>query len=322
MTDIMDRSPEPINLIYIASIGRSGSTLLESMLGAHSQIETTGEVQIWPHEIMQGGVLPVGSGLMINEDPFWIEMKKRLDPLKQASPQIHHFREKHYAGRTLRLDRLGDFKTDSLQPEVDAMMRQYARNNHELFTVFADVVEEQSGTRPTWLVDASKDVYRLLWLLKSGLFNIKVIQMVKSPRGFVYSVTKQYLDREIQNHNVKRLYYGARQSLAWTTQNELFRKVASSHVDDDDYMLLKYETLAAQPYDTFEKVCNLVGCEYESRAVDTFRDGSSYSMAGNPMRHKTGGIVLDERWKALLPDSSKRLAQLVTSRNRQHFGYE
>ncbi len=136
----MDRSVEPINLIFVASIGRSGSTLLESMLGAHSQIETTGEVQIWPHEIMDGGVLPVGSGLMIDEDPFWIEMKKRLDPLAQPFPQIHHFREKHYAGRTLRLDRIGDFATTSLPPETHELMMQYARNNHELFTVFADVI--------------------------------------------------------------------------------------------------------------------------------------------------------------------------------------
>ena len=318
----MQVNSEPINLIFIASIGRSGSTLLESMLGAHSQVETTGEVQIWPHEIMEGGVLPVGSGLMIDECPFWIEMKKRLDPLKQPFPQIHHFREKHYAGRTLRLDRMGDFRNQPLPPETHAMMMQYARNNFELFTVFADVVEEMSGKRPTWLVDASKDAYRLLWLLQSGLFNIKVIQLVKSPRGFVYSVTKQFLDRTVPNHNIKRLYFGARQSLAWSIQNELFYRVAEKHLDDSTYSLIKYETLASDPYGTFKHVCNLVGVEYEKEAVDYFRDGSPYSMAGNPMRHKSGGIVLDEKWKALLPNSSKRVARLITSFNRRRFGYE
>ena len=167
------------------------------MFGAHSLIETTGEVQIWPHEIMESGVLPVGSGLMVDKDPFWIEMKKKLDPFKQPYPQIHHFREKHQAGRTLRLDRLGDFSRSPFPPDVAMLAQQYAENNYELFTAFMDVVEEISGTRPRWLVDASKDAYRLLWLLKSGLFNFHVIHLVKSPRGFVYSVTKQFLKEDI-----------------------------------------------------------------------------------------------------------------------------
>lgn len=313
---------KPINLIFIASIGRSGSTLLESMLGAHSLVETTGELHIWPHEILEGGVQPVGSGLMIDECPFWVEMKKRLDPLSQPAPQLHHFRELHHAGKTLRIERLGDLRNERLTSDAHAMMMQYGINNYHIFRTFADVVEDTTGTRPEWLVDASKDVYRLNWLYRSGLFNIKVIHMVKSPRGFVYSVTKQFLDRDVPNHNLKRLYFGARQSLAWTTQNQLFSTFARNHLDDSSYMLLKYETLAADPYDTYRKVCDMVGCEYEQRAVDTFRDGSPFSMAGNPMRHRSGGIVLDEKWKALLPDSSKRIAQLVTSLNRRTFGYQ
>ncbi len=317
----MDRELTPINLIFIASIGRSGSTLLESMLGAHSEIETTGEIHIWPHEIEEGGVQPVGSGLMIDECPFWVEMKKRHDPLQQPFPQIHYFREKHHAGRTLRIERLGDLKNNRLPPDVDGMMRQYGLNNYNMFKTFSDVVEANTGTRPTWLVDASKDVYRLNWLYRSGLFNIKVIHMVKSPRGFVYSVTKQFLDRDLPNHNVKRLYFGARQSLAWSVQNQLFHTFATNHLDETSYSLLKYETLAENPYGTFEQVCEMIGCPYEQRAVDTFRDGSPYSMAGNPMRHRSGGIILDEKWKALLPDSSKRIAQAITSFNRRTFGY-
>ena len=62
---------DKINLVYIASIGRSGSTLLESMLGAHSRVQTMGELHIWPHEIEGGGIRPCSCGEFVEACKFW-----------------------------------------------------------------------------------------------------------------------------------------------------------------------------------------------------------------------------------------------------------
>lgn len=75
--------------------------------------------------------------------------------------------------------------------------------------------------------------------------------------------------------------------------------MTSSHVDSSNYQLPKHETLAANPHDTFQNVCDMLGFGYEYRAVDTVRDEAVYSMSDIPMRHKTGEIMLDEKWKAL-----------------------
>ena len=40
------------------------------------------------------------------------------------------------------------------------------------------------GDQVQWLVDASKSVYRLLWLRETGLFDVRVIHLVKDPRTF------------------------------------------------------------------------------------------------------------------------------------------
>ena len=310
-----------VNLVYVASIGRSGSTLLESMLGAHSQMATTGEVHIWPHEIMQGGVRPCGSGKYVQEDPFWIEMRRRVAPLLQPAPRLHFFREKHNAGRTLRPERLGEFKQRPLTPEVAAQVATYGQNNHTLFKTFLDLVEETSGKRPEWVVDASKDPYRLLWLVRSGLFNIKVLHNVRNPRGFIYSVTKPWVHSDEPLSDVLRIYYAARQSLAWSIQNQLIAAILKNHVPASDAMRVHYEALAAQPHETFRQICSVVGCDYEPEAVDDFRRGSEYTIAGNPMRYEQRGIKLDEKWKTQLPGSSRRVAELVTSMNRKQFGY-
>lgn len=311
-----------INLIYIASIGRSGSTLLESMLGAHSQIQTMGELHIWPHEIEGGGVRPCSCGEYVEACTFWSEMRRRVDPIAQRGPGVSFFREKHNAGRTLRVGRLKSFNPEykpdpKEQSEIDA----FGENNLEIFQQFLKVMKEQEGQEPEWIVDASKDPYRLLWLIRSGLFNIKVVHMVKNPNAFIYSVTK-HLINESKGFNLhKRLYFTARQSVAWIIQNALFSKIAANYLSSEDYLLLTYEDFATSPHGTFEAVCETIGCEYEQRAVDSFREGSIHTIAGNPMRYEKRGIVLDEKWKSRLPQSSKTLASLLTATVKSRYGY-
>lgn len=316
----MDERPK-INLIYVASIAFSGTTLFESMLGAHSQIATCGEVHIWPHELLKGGVMPTGSGEFVQESAFWTEMERRVGPLQQPEPQIHHFRELHRAGRTLRPERFRDFSKASLPEETIRQIQKYGRNNYELFKVFLDLVEETTGSRPQWVVDASKDPYRLIWLVRSGLFNVKVFHLVKSPQSFAYSVTKRHVKANDSFREIKRLYYTARKSVTWAVQNHMFTMIAENHLRNQDYMLIRYEDLATDPKGTFEEACTVIDCPYEEEAVDSFQNGSPFAIAGNPMRHDDRRIFLDECWKERFPPLDRKVAQLVTAVNKSRYGY-
>jgi hypothetical protein len=315
-----DHAPK-INLIYVASIGRSGTTLFETMLGAHSQVETIGEVHLWPHEILQGGVRPCGSGLYVHECPFWTAMRERVTPLEQPAPRLHFFREQHDAGRTLRPERLRDFTTRPLPNETANAVETYGDNNYDLFSAFLDLVEDRTGTRPDWIVDASKDPYRLLWLLRSGRFNLKVFHLVKHPCGFAYSVTRNWIGQLGWQSHLTRLYYTARQSGAWVTQNLLFSLITRNHLSNADYELIRYEDLASKPRETFRRACACVGLPYEEAAVSDWRSGSRFTIAGNPMRYEDRDIELDERWKQHLPLTSRILTSLITAVNKSSYQY-
>ncbi|MFP4228436.1 MAG: sulfotransferase [Salinivenus sp.] len=317
----MAASRPPINLVYVASIGRSGTTLFESMLGAHSQIESLGELHLWPHEIRQGGVQLCGTGYYVQDCPFWSEMRRHVDPLAQHAPQIDHFREKHDGGRTLRPSRLSDFRPGPVDDATEASIRQYGENNHAVFSAFQDEVERQTGTRPTWLVDASKDPYRLLWLQRSGLFNLKVFHLVKHPCGFAYSVTKDRIHDASWATVLPRYYHTARQSLAWVVQNRLLSRIAERFLTPNQYRLLHYEQIATAPYDRFREACAFLDLPYEASAVTDFRSGSRFTLAGNPMRYEDRPIELDERWKDHLPSTSRRIVQLVTAGASPKYGY-
>lgn len=309
-----------INLIYVASIGHSGSTLLESILGSHSQITTCGEIHIWPHEIIQNGVLPCSCGKAIPECLFWSEMSEKVNPIQQPQPQIHFFREKHNAGHTLRINQQKYFGNKKLSLIEEQQIQQYGQNNHEVFTAFLNLMEKTNNQKFQWIVDASKDPYRLLWLIRSNLFNIKVIHIVKNPRAFVYSMFKR-LTKNQQKIPLIGLYESARQSLKWSIENYLTSLIAKNYLTSSNYFLVNYEKLASQPVQSFEEICEFVSCNFELEAINNFRQGSVHTIAGNPMRHQKQGIFLDEKWKNLLPKSNRQVAELLTSFNRSDYGY-
>lgn len=308
--------PSKINLIYIASIGRSGSTLLESMLGAHSQITTCGEIHIWPHEIAQGGVRPCSCGQSIVDCPFWFEMQQRTNPLQQLHPQIHFFRERHNAGKTLRIERLRDFSPKEVSPEIAEMIKQFGQNNNEVFQSFLTLMQARLDRDITWIVDSSKDPYRLLWLLRSGLFNIKVLHVIKNPHAFIYSVTKN-----VQKSILRHLYITAKQSVKWSIENYLISQIARYHLPESNYLLVNYEKLAAHPIETMRGICQMIGCDFEEQAIRNFRQGSIHTIAGNPMRYEKRGIVLDERWKTSPSVSRRTVTESLTWVNRANYGY-
>ena len=314
-------SPSKPNLIYIASIGRSGTTLLDSMLGAHSDVVTVGEFEIWPHEIRGGGVRAGSCGESVLRCPVWTEVRRRVDPMTQPPPRLDAFRETHNAGKTLRYRRLQDFGQGPLSRDLVRQVEQYGANNRALYDALLDVTEAETGRRPTWIADSSKDVYRLLWLVRSGHFNVKVLHMVKNPRGFVYSVTKPWLSSGDRLRAPKQMYYTARQSLAWVARNRLFSALAERHLDPRAYLLVRYEQLASEPHETFRRICEHVEVPYEADAVDGFRSGCQHTIAGNPMRYETRAIELDERWRTKLPASSRWLTEVVTASTRSRYGY-
>lgn len=315
----MEQQPK-INLIYIGSIGHSGSTLLESILGAHSNMVTSGEIHMWPHEIMQGGVKPCICGESVLECPVWSEVRKRANPLSQPKPQIHEFREQWDAGHTVRLDRLKDFNKGELSAELTEQVNTYGQNNYNVFNAFLNVMRETYGTDLNWVIDASKDPYRLLWLARSQSFNIKVLHVVKKPPSFAYSMVKR-LPKEDANLIHKRFYETSRQSLKWSIENYLITKAAANHLAPDDYKLVNYEELASDPMGAFKDICAAIGCEFEEQAVTNFRQGSQHTIAGNPMRYEGKGIVLDEKWKTNLPSYLRITSEVLTSMNRSVYGY-
>ncbi len=318
----MAQDQQKLNIIYIASTGRSGSTLLDMILGTHSQIATSGEIQVWPHEIIKGGFQSCGCGQQIPDCPFWTTMRQKVEPLQQPEPQIHFFRERHNAGKTLNWQRLNEFYQKKIHLETPAKIKNYGKNNYQVYKAFIDLTHEITGVRPQWIVDASKDPYRLLWLVRSAFFNIKVLHIIKDPRAFVYSMTKIFGNNSPKRNHGKLIRYTVTKSLSWVIQNHLISQIARNYLPIENYLLVPYEKLSSQPKNTLKETFRMIGCDFEEQVLTNFRDNTIHTVAGNRRtRSQKQGIELDEAWKHLMPNFSRRLTEIITQVNKSFYGY-
>src|SRR5437868_12622660 len=95
---------QKLKLIYIASSGRSGSTVLELLLGAHSACWTLGEFHVLPW-LLRTNVKPCGCGSPVAQCPFWQSITE--DCRKELlHGSITRFRASCWADHTLRFSEL------------------------------------------------------------------------------------------------------------------------------------------------------------------------------------------------------------------------
>jgi hypothetical protein len=301
----MDKIP----VIYILSSGRSGSTLLDMLLGLHPQIWTLGEAQLLPWEV-RINKLPCGCGENIKDCAFWQPLITRI-PLSDGDYPIDYFRERHTGGKALRWSQLPDILRRTPSEAKLNGVHEYGALNAQYFREVWQSVEEQSGGSLSWLVDASKDVYRLFWMQQSGHFDLRIIHLVKDPRAFVYSMTK----RNLPHARKKNIRFSGR----WLVENALFAYFCQDPELSGKTWLLRYEDLANGPRISVDALIEWLELPKDSRL--DFRRQINHALAGNPMRWESTDIQLDQKWKHALPQSYADLTWAMTGHLARLFGY-
>lgn len=236
-------------ILYIACPGHSGSTLLDLLISRHSRIGTVGElksVTTNPNAACLCGVRPFSACA------FWREVDVQL---------------KVSAGLALG-------ELDLVTPDPG----RFVAHNAALYAAIARVTGESV------LVDSSKSRRRLEGMLASDAFSLTPIQLVRDPRGVVYSNLAK--GRSL-------VEYSAKYRRAQRTTRRL--------LDGRAHVRIRYEELAREPERVLGRVMRELGFELEPQQLD-WRGGERHSVGGNPMRHETDSAIrLDEEWRSAMP---------------------
>jgi hypothetical protein len=312
---MMSTAAEQISLVYILSSGRSGTTLLDLLLGAHPEVWTMGEVQLLPWELTHRN-RPCGCGASFEEDPFWRSVLSEVS-IDTEGYHVGYFRNREHVGQVLRWSHLPDLLRGSLSDRWQSGAEEYGEHNSRLFQAVHSVAESRAGERIQWLVDASKDPYRLFWLQAHPQIELRVIHMLKDPRSFVCSAARPWLSKPSGIRKVVRF------TARWIIENAIMSRLCRTCFSDENVRRMQYEHFAQRPEETMNEITDWLGLEKDGNLTRRFRDYENHAVSGNAMRWQDSDdeIRLDQRWKQQLPQAYGKFIDVVTCPFLQYCGY-
>lgn len=292
------------------STGRSGSTLLEMLLATHPEVASLGELHLLPH-LLDDTDARCQCGAALRACPWW-------GPIVAAHPDrapidtLSWFRESKDAGRVVRWRWIPGLITGRATRRTRARARSY-----RVITLEA---ARRAGARcgARVVVDASKDPYRL-HLLRAGGVEVLVVHLVRDPRGFVASTVGGSAASRERAGTRPRAWRVARVAARWSVQQMLFER-ASARAEPP--LLMRYEDLASDPEGQLERLARLVGIDPAGFDPSAFRATPGHAVGGNPMRHRSDPIVLDERWRSELSRRHARLVWWICAPMARRYGYQ
>lgn len=302
-------------ILYIAGWGRSGTTVLDNLLGQVEGFVSTGELHaVWSRGLSQGR--SCGCGLRLTDCPFWQEVFGTgfggLDNV-DAAQVIRSQSEIHtrHAPQVLRSSRSG------------TLMRrfEYARHLHGLYAGLASV----DGTRV--IVDSSK--YPTDAIVAAGLpdFETFVVHVYRDPRAVAFSWRriKDTPDKQTNGGKLRRVGV-VRSTLVWQLYNWVILRYVRKAVGADHFMRLAYEELASQPEAALERLIDLL--EEVPAHRPAFEDNvvevkPSHTASGNPNRFESGRreIRLDSEWERRMTPWRKALVSVLAFPMLSRLGY-
>lgn len=288
-----------VKVLYIIGWGRSGTTLMDNVLGSHEGVFTAGEVtRLW--ELGFVGGRRCGCGRPVLECPFWSAVLEDAlgpewpDPRRMVALQKGPL---SVVRTPLLLGVARGRRTMSEATEYAGILaRMYA------------AIAARTGCRV--IVDASKrPPDAVLTAMATGI-DPYVLHMIRDPRACAYSWQRPMADpsgagpTEMDRHGVLM------NAAHWVSWNLLAERVARAY-PAGHRMRLRYEDFMSAPRASVAAVLEMLGERpgegpfAGEREVDL---PTNHTIAGNPGRFRGGRVAVrvDDAWRVAQRPGDRR----------------
>jgi hypothetical protein len=308
-------SQPSVKVLYIAGSGRSGSTLLDNILGQVDGFFSAGEIHyLWERGLIENRLC--GCGRRFRDCPLWQSVLKRafggtdaVDAAEIVRLQTGGTRFRHVP-LMLLAQRRGVLPGSTSRAYVNTLARVYAAI--------------RSVTGCSVIVDSSKLPSYGFVLGKTPGIDLYVAQLVRDPRATAYSWKRRKVqpDRGTFGYmHRKGLLKSAALWSAWNATSEALWRRAGGR-----YIWLRYEDFIARPRETVRRIVELTG-EGASRLPfvaehEVWLD-TNHTVAGNPVRLKTGAVTLraDSEWRSRMTPVDQAFITALTWPLLLRYGY-
>ena len=267
----------PVRVLFIGGLGRSGSTLLDRMLGQLHGVWSVGElVHIWQRGLQENNLC--GCGRRFRDCHFWRRVGEEAFGGWEALDvdEVLALKQAVDRNRCVPLMCL-----PALWPPYRARLRRYLDLLDRLYRAVGRV----AGT--PLLVDASKHASHAFLLRRMPGLNLCLVHLVRDSRGVAFSWGK--LMRRLEVVDAEALMATTtplRMSARYLAYNSLFHLLRGLGVAT---LLLRYESLVRRPAAELDRVLGHAGRPAADGELGFVGDGwvelgTSHALAGNPMR--------------------------------------
>jgi len=310
---------DEMRLIYIAGVGRSGSTLLARMLGQINGFASLGEL----HHIWQTGALAgfkdelCGCGRPYRQCDFWSEVARRAGGPMTA--------EELARMRSLKssVDRVRYVPLIAMRDEApDGYLRRREEYSEAVVRLY-NAISRVSGAKV--VVDATKDPSSLYLLAGIPGIKVTVVHLVRDARGVAFSWNKKMLRPEFRDSTVYMARKGTFAVAGFWTYSNLLAEM--SRGDHAAHLFVRYEDLLAQPRKWLEEICLAAGIVQPDLSFVTSEgvhfEKSDHTVKGNPARFSQGWVDLriDDEWKTEMVPHDKAVVTALTAPLLYRYGY-
>jgi Sulfotransferase family len=301
-----------VKVLYIAGSGRSGSTILDRILGQLDGFFSVGELcNLWDRGLLAHR--RCGCGVPVDECATWREILangfgRQLDEADAShlvALRQHWVRVRHIP-RVLAARGRPD-SGDELLMTLDRLYR---------------AVQECTGCRV--VVDSSKAPLYAEVLARIPSIDLRVVHLVRDPRATAYSWLRAKPLPDFGDERAMQQLQPLKSSSLW-----LLWQVMSELLGDrlpGRYLCMRYEDFVSDPQAAVRQVIALAG---EDPAGSPFvstagvRLRVTHSVSGNPNRFQTGPVELrpDSEWRHGLRTAHRALVTAVTWPLLLRYGY-
>ena len=338
-------------VVFIGGSGRSGSTLIERLLGELPSVCNVGEVvHLWERGLLRGETC--GCGTPLPACPFWtrvgeaafggwdqLDVARFLEVKNSVDRNRYIFRlaasrwpgalglrgEAGRRGAAAAGRPAASWTSAGLDARGDlpSRARWYADTYARLYAAIAQV----SGCQV--VVDSSKHASLAFCLQLSSDIDLRVVHVVRDSRAVAYSWTKRIRRPEAAADSDEYMptFSPTRSALLWNALNLGFGLLSSLGVP---VRQIRYEDFVADPPGSLAGLAEFAcGPGDFSEVIAGFlaRDraslGRSHTASGNPMRFATGSIAfrVDHAWREALHPRDRAVVSALTLPLLARYGY-
>jgi hypothetical protein len=311
------RPDAPIRVVYLMGAGRSGSTVLDTILNNHEDVIGVGELV---HLFIEGSAQKENCSCGEARDAceIWKSVRNRWSELTGRASITEHERLMTKFTRVQRFAIPEWHRLRAGNPDPD--FAECLNQTHATYQAIA----EATGKRV--IIESSKNPLRAKLLCLTPGLDVSLVHLVRDARGVAWSRMKPFAKSKEggvpQDIKPRPIHISAGY---WLFMNFLSEQVRKAFPDRPS-TCIHYEDFVSTPERTLKEIGEVAGLNYSSIA-DRLLSGApmapGHLYAGNRVR-TAGPIKLrsDMAWADQLTSSQKRLTWLLAGHKLRQYGYD